>query len=323
MFFNLFSFSQESYVGQWQTTDSTSLSLVEFTLDSIFIYSFDSSGCYESIVMSYTDPGLGNSLIINGSVPVNYSFVGDTFHLSIPLTASYNLMMYDFDITQYAACDSYGGSSNDSISYLDMWKTTSSTLRYVHFTNDSILIYQFDSTDCYTYSSLIYTDIGNNQLQIATLIFSTYLFSANGDSMSMSITGLGDLEMVRDSFDVSSWVVCTYNWTCNDNIGCEDVGNGNGMFNTESDCEASCPVSVGEYGLDVTIYPNPFSHYTTLSLSTNVVAYHLLDLTGRLIYSKTVENQIEYLHKNQLKSGVYLLQLVGDRGSRFERLIIE
>jgi hypothetical protein len=77
------------------------------------------------------------------------------------------------------------------------------------------LIYQFDSTDCYNYNSLTFTDIGNSQLQIAAVITSTYSFSSNGDTMSIAITGLGDLQMVRDSFNVSSWIECTYNWKCN------------------------------------------------------------------------------------------------------------
>jgi hypothetical protein len=63
--------------------------------------------------------------------------------------------------------------------------------------------------------------------------------------------------------------------------------------------------------------------YSTLSLSSNVVRYQLIDLTGRLVYDKLVENQVEYLHKNQLKSGVYMLHLIGEKGSNFERLLIE
>lgn len=86
-----------------------------------------------------------------------------------------------------------------------MWKTTDSIFRYVHITNDSIFLYKFDSTDCYTYNSLIYSDVGNNQLQVATIITSTYAFNSSGDSMNLSI-GLSNYQMVRDSFDISTWV---------------------------------------------------------------------------------------------------------------------
>ena len=147
--------------------------------------------------------------------------------------------------------------------------------------------------------------------------------------MNLSI-GLSNYQMVRDSFDISTWVKCTYNWKCNA-TACEDVGLNNGTFHSESDCQASCTAdtsgsdntSINEYDLNVSIYPNPFSDYTTLSLSSNVVRYQLIDLTGRLVYNKLVENQVEYLHKNQLKSGIYMLHLIREKGSNFERLLIE
>lgn len=345
------------YIGNWTNNDTTFL---DITADSVFYYEFN-NGCYTKVAFHYTVLG-GNTIQINfngQSIPLTLNLSSNdsvlTMESPIDTTVFY---LNSFDISQYtpctsawacfpgngctefpsgpyatlaeciAACDSSSG--NNSYSYKDMWKTIDSIFRYVHITNDSIFIYQFDSTDCYTYSSLIYTDIGNNELQVATVITSTYTFNSNGDSMNLIITGVGNYEMVRDSFDVNSWVKCTYNWKCNP-TGCEDVGLNNGTFHSESDCQASCTpdtsgsdtTTINEYDLNVSIYPNPFSEYTTLSLSSNVVSYQLIDLTGRLVYDKLVENQIEYLYKNQLKSGVYMLHLIGEKGSNFVRLLIE
>ncbi|MDB0006791.1 T9SS type A sorting domain-containing protein [Flavobacteriales bacterium] len=345
------------YIGNWTNNDTTFLDITD---DSIFYYYF-SNGCYTEAVFPYTATS-GNmvEMNLNGqSIPLTLNLSSNDSVLSIVSTTDTTLFyLNSFDISQYTPCSSvwacigssciehpFGqyatqaeciaafdsdSSSNNSFSYLGKWKGIDETLRYLQFTSDSILIYQFDSTDCYNYNSLTCTDIGNSQLQIAAVITSTYSFSSNGDTMSIAITGLGDLQMVRDSFNVSSWIECTYNWKCNSTV-CEDVGLNNGTFNSESECQASCTAdtsgsdttSINEYDLNVFVYPNPFSDYTTLSLSSNVVRYQLIDLTGRLVYNKLVENQVEYLHKNQLKSGVYMLHLVVEKGSNFERLLIE
>ncbi len=229
---------------------------------------------------------------------------------------------FDTEAECIAACDSSSGGG-DSISYIGMWQITSSSSSYLNFTTDSIFIYQFDSVDCYIQSSFQYSDIGNNQLLVSALFTSNYSFSIGGDTLLLSIPGVGDLAMVSDSFDVDLWVECTYDWDCS-STGCVDVGEGNGMYNSEIECQLSCPVSIEEHEIYVAIYPNPFSQYTSLSFSPNVVAYRLLDLTGRIVRSKRVINQVEYLHKNQLKSGIYLLQMEGEYcNSFFERLLIE
>ena len=315
--------SNAPYIGQWRSDDTTTL--VEITSDTIFIYEFEEEDCYEATALSYLDTG-NDTIVIStpaGNLPATYSLQNNNSIFNIYSMADTNVFYsFTFDITQYEACEDDSSASGNG--YLGQWKTSDSTFKYVHITSDSILLYQFDSTDCYTYSSMIYSDIGNNQLQVATIITSNYTLSSNVDSMTLSITGIGNYEMVRDSFDVSSWVKCTYNWKCNP-TGCEDVGLNNGTFHSESDCQATCTdtKSIPEYELNVSIYPNPFSEYTTLSLSPNVIRYQLIDLTGRLVFNKAVENQVEYLHKNQLNPGVYLLHLIGNRGSGFERLLIE
>mgnify|MGYP001187762886 FL=1 len=341
----------QSYIGQWTNNDTTFL---EITSDSLLYYEFD-FGCYVSLGYTYTVV-FGNTVNVN----VDGFLLPFTFDLSsndsvLTVYSAFDTTVFysnTFDINQYtectngwtcnatvgcfenlfgefdteaeciAACDSSSGGG-DSTSYLGMWQITSSSSSYLNFTTDSIFIYQFDSVDCYIQSSFQYSDIGNNQLLVSALFTSNYSFSIGGDTLLLSIPGVGDLEMVSDSFDVDSWVECTYDWNCS-STGCVDVGEGNGMYNSEIECQLSCPVSIEEHEIYVAIYPNPFPQYTSLSFSPNVVAYRLLDLTGRIVRSKRVINQVEYLHKNQLKSGIYLLQMEGEYGnSSFERLLIE
>ena len=338
-------------LGQWTNNDTT---FIEITADSLFYYEFD-FGCYVLLEVEYTAQSSNTVLVNYDGLNVPLTLVLSSNDSVLSIVSPFDTAVFysnSFDINQYspcppawtcdassacyediygefeteaeciAACDSSSGVG-DSTSYLGMWQITSSPSSYLNFTTDSIFIYQFDSVDCYIQSSFQYTDIGNNQLLVSALFTSNYSFSIGGDTLLLSIPGVGDLEMVSDSFDVDSWVECTYDWNCS-STGCVDVGDGNGMYNSEIECQLSCPVSIEEHEIYVAIYPNPFSHYTSLSFSPNVVAYRLLDLTGRVVRIKRVNNQVEYLHKNQLKSGIYLLQMVGEFGnSSFERLLIE
>ncbi len=219
-------------LNQWTNTDTTFL---DITADSIFYFEFD-NGCYAETSFPYTAIS-GNTIHINfngQAIPITLNLSSNDSILTVVSPTDTNVFyLNSFDISQYtpcvsaweylpgnsciehpsgqyatqaeciAACDSSSG--NNSYSYKDMWKTTDSIFRYVHITNDSIFLYKFDSTDCYTYNSLIYSDVGNNQLQVATIITSTYAFNSSGDSMNLSI-GLSNYQMVRDSFDISTWV---------------------------------------------------------------------------------------------------------------------
>lgn len=342
-----------TYIGKWKAS-GLPLRYVEFTTDSVFIYEFSSdSSCYTVNVATCDSVSSSTLLIMNFPSYFNVTSA-DEMTFNNQVTGSFNLDRVDFDVSNWvecsdenwactstgcvenssgtysteaecvAACDtSSGGGTN--YSYLDMWSTINdSNTTYLHFTNDSILIYQFDSVICYTYNSLIYTDIGNNQLQVATVFNSTYSFGGNGDTMSIGITGLGDLVLVRDSFNVNSWVKCTYNWKCNP-TGCADVGSYNGTYNSQSDCVAACDsnISITEYVIDVLVYPNPFENYTTLSFNEQVKSYQLYDATGRLVLEKGVVDKVELLYKNDLKTGLYLLRLVGEQKIGVKRLMIE
>ncbi len=342
-----------TYIGKW-IVSGLPLRYVEFTTDSVYIYEFSSdSSCY-TVNVATCDSVSSSSLLIMNSPSYFYVSSANEMTFNNPILGSFNLNRVDFDVSTWvecsddnwactatgcvenssgaysteaecvAACDtSSGGGTN--YSYLDMWNTTiDSVLTYIHFTNDSILIYQFDSADCYTYNSLIYTDIGNNQLQVATVFNSTYSFGGNGDTLSIGITGLGDLVLVRDSFNVNSWVKCTYNWKCNP-TGCADVGSYNGTYNSQSDCVAACDsnISITEYFIDVLVYPNPFENYTTLSFNKQVKSYQLYDATGRLVLEKGVVDKVELLYKNDLKTGLYLLRFIGEQEVGVKRLMID
>lgn len=329
IFFTHFAQAQQiqDYYGSWTNNDTAFL---DITADSVFYYEFN-NGCYTEIVSPYTV--LSDSTIqinVNGqSVPLTLNLSSNDSVLTVVSPADTAVFyLNSFDINDYLPCPD---SSITDSSYIGQWKVTTPTLMYLEFTSDSVFIYRFDSVICYAVNYLTCSYQGNSQLLISGVITTTYSLSDNGDSMNVNMVGLGDLQLNRLPFSLDSLEECTYDWKCNVNSGCENVGLNEGTFNSEQDCQASCTpdtsgsdtTSINEYDLNVSIYPNPFSDYTILSLSSNVVRYQLIDLTGRLVYNKLVENQVEYLHKNQLKSGVYMLHLIGKKGSNFERLLIE
>jgi len=142
----------------------------------------------------------------------------------------------------------------------------------------------------------------------------------------MNISGLGNFVLISNSFDVSSWVECTYNWKCDNTGNCEDVGLNNGTHHSEATCEAVCQdstISIAELDLEYSIYPNPFSNYVTLELDNKIKEYQLIDGFGRVIFRKRVQNSKEYIFKSNLSKGIYVLQLITNNQAVYQKLIIE
>jgi hypothetical protein len=74
------------------------------------------------------------------------------------------------------------------------------------------------------------------------------------------------------------------------------------------------------------IYPNPSSATTTLSLPTAVSGYYsLCDMAGReLIHQSLNISQTHYtISTSSLSSGVYLLQVNTTQGIRTQKLVVE
>jgi hypothetical protein len=260
-----FAFSQsQDYFGKWRNSDTTEL--VKITSDTIFYYGFVDS-CYNIDKIAFTDAGDDTLLlsIAGQSHPVNYTLQDSNSVLN--MTSAFDsatYYSYDFMINDYVPCSDSGNTNSNCHG---MWKTTTPVVMYLEFTTDSVFIYRFDSVGCYSLNHLSCSDQGNSQLLVRGVITTTYSLSDDGEEMAVNIVSLGNLELERNDFNPNQWVKCTYNWKCNTNLGCQDVGFFEGDFNTEQDCQASCQLdttSIKEYYLDIEIYPNPFSDYTTL-----------------------------------------------------------
>ena len=80
-------------------------------------------------------------------------------------------------------------------------------------------------------------------------------------------------------------------------------------------------------GYKLTIIPNPFSDYTTISFGRqlNNASIDLIDLTGRIVrtYSKINSNNVK-IYKHDLSKGIYLIKILTDNQSLYlEKLVVQ
>ena len=77
---------------------------------------------------------------------------------------------------------------------------------------------------------------------------------------------------------------------------------------------------------DIVVYPNPADQLVNIDLGTNFSAYTITmqDISGRVLYQDLVINtQLHQIEVGDLPSGMYLIQVVSDRGIYTEKLIKE
>jgi hypothetical protein len=75
--------------------------------------------------------------------------------------------------------------------------------------------------------------------------------------------------------------------------------------------------------IDFKIYPNPFENYVRIKTNDIHLTYRvtITDLVGRLIYKTEVNEDIIYM--NDLKKGIYLLNIVDSKNRRHQTTIIK
>ena len=79
-------------------------------------------------------------------------------------------------------------------------------------------------------------------------------------------------------------------------------------------------------GLDFNVYPNPFSHYTTISITNpkyETYDLYLYDLKGTLI--KAYVNKLDqYITlENDFSAGFYYLELISDNHNKRKIVIVK
>ena len=75
---------------------------------------------------------------------------------------------------------------------------------------------------------------------------------------------------------------------------------------------------------EILIFPNPLTDFTTIFLNTEIQnKIQLLDINGRLVKEAIIQSYSYKLSKNNLNSGIYLLQIQNKNGIFRKKLIIQ
>jgi len=75
---------------------------------------------------------------------------------------------------------------------------------------------------------------------------------------------------------------------------------------------------------EIKVFPNPFADFTTILLnSDNKNTIHLFDISGRILRNVIVQENSFQLYKNNLKAGIYFLQIQNKKGVFRKKLVIQ
>ena len=103
----------------------------------------------------------------------------------------------------------------------------------------------------------------------------------------------------------------------------DDDTNTNG---TPDYLENAVALSVNEFnGFGFSIYPNPANYMVTVALANLNEDYTLalIDIQGKVIYSKAIDTMTSEIDVTALKSGLYFVKIASRDSSKVEKLIVE
>jgi len=72
--------------------------------------------------------------------------------------------------------------------------------------------------------------------------------------------------------------------------------------------QSECTVGVEEAYSEISIYPVPSAGDVTLSFSSEGWSYDVLEVTGKLVHSKTNANALETMNVSAWSNGIYLVR---------------
>ena len=175
------------------------------------------------------------------------------------------------------------------------------------------------------------------------LIYDTLVVPTDYAEISTSISGDQNVEPgTTYTYSVPQDPNVTYDWTVlNGSIESgqgtneiEVIWNGSGVVEvnlTDGGCEGAdgIPVTAITTGLDevaginASVYPNPSNGEFNLRVAdTDVLQVRVVDVSGKVILSNQFAGSNLYsLHLNNVKSGIYILELESETGKTYKRLI--
>ena len=75
--------------------------------------------------------------------------------------------------------------------------------------------------------------------------------------------------------------------------------------------------SINEKGFN--IYPNPTTSQITLNTTEKIESVNFIDITGKIL--KTITKNTNIIDVSELKNGVYIVQVISDKGMKYSKFI--
>jgi surface protein len=192
---------------------------------------------------------------------------------------------------------------------------TTLTLPFLVASDSNTFVYDpYTDTNAYlggTVAAVENCNIDYNNIDSVT-VNSAVIFSSDSCSVIWNIYSSGLIEQIAVNYPLAYGVGC-YIFTLD--IFCPTKSNGK-FLKAIGKLRVADFVELQTISKSIiTIYPNPFSKCLTISLNKiDTYAITLLDLTGRVLLSKTQNNtnHIELSDLDLIEKGEYLLQIIGE-----------
>lgn len=81
----------------------------------------------------------------------------------------------------------------------------------------------------------------------------------------------------------------------------------------------------GQFIIDssIAVSPNPTSSTVTINCNSNIKSIQVYDIQGRLLETKLVDDTKTTINISEKTSGIYLLKITSDNGSKVEKIVKE
>jgi hypothetical protein len=80
-------------------------------------------------------------------------------------------------------------------------------------------------------------------------------------------------------------------------------------------------ILVKNEGIDARLNPNPFNENIELTGSITIQKVDIVDLTGKTLYSETINHSATSINTKDLKNGIYLLKIYTENGVTSKRIV--
>jgi Secretion system C-terminal sorting domain len=219
------------------------------------------------------------------------------------------------------------------LEHLACYQNQLTTLNISALTNLKNLFFfnnQISAIDFSNNPQLEVTYCGNNQL--TSLDFSSNpLFHDLGCKNNPSLTTIKINNGAMQVFGATTWLNECWTGLPNLTTICADANEIDLVESYLLGCvidtsgitiTSNCALGYEQFSVnEVVVYPNPASGNVNISSNVNIKKVELIDVQGRILISKLVDDSNATFDLSSYSNGVYYVKVVGDGGSRIEKLV--